>query len=118
VLLDRDVLLSEQLPRAFAEEHGLHLFPEDDVAVNRSIQFKIEMFEPTEKFNPSRPYKTRLKWSDANGGDQSKLLVTALEAVIAGLLEAKVNTPAESKPAARRPARARRGSARMDASRG
>ena len=35
VLLNRDVVLTEQTPSAFAEEHGLHLFAEDDVAVNR-----------------------------------------------------------------------------------
>jgi hypothetical protein len=43
-----------------------------DVGVDRAIVFKIETFEPTESFKPTKPYKTRLTWSDATGGDQSK----------------------------------------------
>jgi hypothetical protein len=115
VLLDRDVVLTEQTPREFAEAHELRLFVEDDVAVNRAIVFKIETFEPTENFKPSKPYKTRLKWSDANGGDQSKLLVTSPETVIAEILEAKVAAQPVAKKAARRPGRGRKGSPRMEA---
>src|ERR1700761_779954 len=110
------MLLTEQTPREFAEANELHLFTEDDVAVNRAIVFKIEVFEPSESFNPSKPYKTRLKWSDASGADQSKLLVTPPETVIAEILKAKVEapTPAPAKRAARRPARGRKGSSRME----
>jgi hypothetical protein len=85
------------------------------VAVNRAIVFKIEVFEPTESFKPTKPYKTRLKWSDAIGGDQSKLLVTSPETVIAEILKAKVDAPASVKSGARRPARGRKGSPRMEA---
>jgi hypothetical protein len=67
VLLDRDAVLTEQTPHEFAEAHESHLLAEDDVAVNRAIVFEIEVFEPPESFNPSKPYKTRLKWSDASG---------------------------------------------------
>ena len=115
VLLDRDAVLTEQTPGQFAEAHELHLFAEDDVAVNRSIVFKIETFEPTDSFNPTKPYKTRLKWNDASGGDQSKLLVTPPETVIAEILDAKVQAPVQPKRAARRPARGRKGSQRMEA---
>lgn len=114
VLLNRDAVLTEQTPRAFAEEHGLHLFVEDDVAVNRAIVFKIEMFEPTESFKPAKPYKTRLKWSDTSGADQSKLLLTPPETVIAEILSAKVEAPVPAKRPARRPTRGRKGSPRME----
>ncbi|UQR64827.1 hypothetical protein LRP30_05850 [Bradyrhizobium sp. C-145] len=96
VLLDRDTVLTEQVPEAFASEHELHLFTEDNVAVSRSIVFRVETFEPTENFNPTKPYKTRLKWRDLAGANQSKLLVTPPETVIAELLQAKaelVRTP-------------------------
>ena len=114
VLLNRDAVLTEETPAAFAEAHALHLFAEDDVAVNRAIVYKIEIFEPTESFNPTKPYKTRLKWSDASGAEQSKLLVTPPETVIAEILQAKVEAPVPAKPA-RRPGRGRKGSPRMDA---
>ena len=61
VLLNREIVLTEQTPQEFAAEHDLHLFAEDSVAVNRAIQFKIETFEPTENFKPTKPYQTRLK---------------------------------------------------------
>jgi hypothetical protein len=61
VLPNRDIVLTEQTPQEFASTNGLHLFVEDSVAVNRAIAFKIETFEPTETFNPSKAYKTRLK---------------------------------------------------------
>lgn len=37
VLLDRDVVLTEQTVQDFASAHQLHLFAEDNVAVNRGI---------------------------------------------------------------------------------
>jgi hypothetical protein len=118
VLLNRDIILTEQTPQEFGAEHDLHLFAEDSVAVNRTILFKIEIFEPTETFKPSKAYQTRLKWSDLAGGEQSKLLLTAPETVIAELLQAKVETPTPAKSPARRPARGRSGSRRMEAYRG
>jgi hypothetical protein len=68
VLLDRDIVLTEQTPQDFATARELHLFTEDNVAVNRAIQFKIETFEPTQDFKPTKPYQTRLKWRDPKGG--------------------------------------------------
>ena len=115
VLLNREVLLTEQTPQEFAAEHKLHLFTEDGVAVNRAIQFKIEIFEPTESFTPKKPYQTRLKWSDLAGEEQSKLLLTAPETVIAEILQAETETAAPPKRPARRPARGRKGSRRMEA---
>ena len=115
LLLNREIVLTEQTPQEFAAEHDLHLFAEDSVAVNRAIHFKIETFEPTETFKPLRPYQTRLKWSDLAGDEQSKLLVTAPETVIAEILNAKTEPPTLPKRPARRPARGRSGSRRMEA---
>jgi hypothetical protein len=115
VLLNRDMVLTEQTPQEFASAHDLHLFVEDSVAVNRAIPYRIEVFEPTESFKPLRSYQTRLKWRDLAGEEQSKLLVTAPETVIAEILTAKVEAPAVAKRSARRPARGRSGSRRMEA---
>ena len=117
VLLNREIVLTEQTPQEFATEHNLYLFEEDGVAVNRTIRFKIEVFEPTESFTPKKPYQTRLKWNDLAGDEQSKLLVTAPETVITEILQAKTETPAPAptKRPPRRPARGRKGSRRMDA---
>jgi hypothetical protein len=76
VLLNRDIVLTEQSPQEFATEHELHLFTKDSVAVNQAIVFRVETFEPTEGFNPTKPYKTRLKWRNLAGNEQSKLLLT------------------------------------------
>jgi hypothetical protein len=114
VLLNREIVLTEQTPQEFAAEHGLHLFAEDSVAVNWAIRFKIETFEPTESFKPTKPYQTRLKWSDLAGDEQSKLLLTAPETVIAEILSAKTETPAPAKQPAGRPGRGRKGSRRME----
>jgi hypothetical protein len=105
-------LVAAEQEAAFAEAHALHLFKEDDVAVNRAIAYKIESFEPSGSFNPSKPFKTRLKWTDASGAGQSKLLVTAPETVIAELLEIKAKAPADKKRNARCPA------SRLEASQG
>jgi len=117
VLLNRDIVLIEQTPQAFATEHELHLFTEDNVAVNQNIVFKVETFEPTESFKPTKPYQTRLKWRDLVGEEQSQLLVTPPETVIAEILNAKVELANTAKRPARRPARGRAGSRRMEASR-
>jgi hypothetical protein len=114
VLLNREILLTEQTPQDFAAEHHLHLFTEDDVAVSRVIHFKIEIFEPTEKFTPAKPYRTRLKWTDLAGDEQSKLLVTAPETVIAEILKARTEMPSAAKRPIRKPARGRNGSRRME----
>lgn len=85
-MINRDIVLTEQKPPEFASERELHLFTEDSVAVNRAIVFRIETFEPIESFKPAKPYKTRFKWRDYTGGEQSKLLLTTPETAIAELL--------------------------------
>ena len=105
VLLDRDVVLAERPVQAFAEAHGLHPF-EDNVAIHEAV---AETFEPSESFKPAKPCQTRLKWYDAANAEQSKLLPLTPETVIAEILDVKVQTPAPSKRAIRRPGRDRRG---------
>jgi hypothetical protein len=85
LLRNRDYVLTEQTPAAFADEHGFRSITEDDVAVNPLIVFTVENFEPTEQFNPARPFKTRLKWRDHTGHEQSKLLLAKAEHVLAEL---------------------------------
>jgi len=93
VLVNREIVLTEQTVQEFASAHGLHLLVEDGVAVNQAIRYKIEMFE----------------------AEQSKLLVTEPETVISEILNAKVAASAPAKRPARRPATGRSGSRRMDA---
>jgi hypothetical protein len=115
VLLNREMVLTEQTPQEFASAHDLHLLAEDGVAINRAVSFKVETFEPTENFKPSRDYKTRLKWRDLADNEQSKLLVTAPETVIAEILNRELELPVTAKRPARRQARGRSGSRRMEA---
>ena len=83
VLIDRESVLTEQAPSAFAEEHGFRMLPEDGVGTNPGIRFGVESFEPAEGFNPAKPYKARLLWRDLDGNTQSKLLLTLPERVLA-----------------------------------
>jgi hypothetical protein len=104
VLLNRDTALLEMPPQEFADAHGLRLLAEDNVAVNLSVPFRVETFTPTEAFRPSRPYLTRLKWRDLDGNEQSKLLVTEPQAVLADILRRDMEPPASSGRTPRRPA--------------
>ena len=114
VLLNRDTVLTEMTPQDFAATHDMRLLAEDNVAVGKAVAFRVETFTPTETFRPSKAYLTRIKWRDHDGNDQSKLLMTAPETVVTELSLRRTESPARSKPAARRPAR-RRGSPKVDA---
>jgi hypothetical protein len=105
ILLNRDPLLTEQTPGEFADEHKFDLLAEDHVAVNRLVSYKVETFEPREGFSPAKPFKTRLKWRDPHGIEQSKLLVTEPAAVLALITE--LSKPSK-KHESGRPARRRR----------
>jgi hypothetical protein len=85
----------------------MRLLGDDNVAVGHSIAFRVETFTPTETFKPSKAYLTRIKWRDHDGDEQSKLLMTAPETVATELSLRRTESPAPSKPAARRPARRR-----------
>jgi hypothetical protein len=88
VLLNRVSVLSEMTPKEFAAAYGFHLLADDDVAANPALAFRVETFAPTDSFTPSKPYQTRLLWQDGSRTDQSKLLLTKPETVIALVLRA------------------------------
>jgi hypothetical protein len=69
ILLNRDLVLTEQTPTSFAEEHAFEWLVDDQIALNRRVAFKVETFEPREGFTPAKPFKTRLKWRDPAGLD-------------------------------------------------
>jgi hypothetical protein len=108
VLLDRDIVLAEAAPHEFADPHGFRLLVEDNVATNPAVTFRVESFEPTEGFRPTKPYQMRLMWRDPAGKNQSKLLLTRPEAVIAVALRGEsleADTTERKRP--RRPPRRR-----------
>jgi hypothetical protein len=83
VLLNRDSILSEELPAAFAEKHGFRFLPEDGVYTNPAVQFGVEVFEPAGDFQPTKRYLSRLGWRDRDGNTHSKLLLTKPDDVLA-----------------------------------
>lgn len=85
------------------------------MVVNQAIVFRVETFEPTEDFNPAKPYKTRLKWCDLAGNEQSKLLLTEPATLISEMLKSKGETRPTAKRPGRRPQRGSSGSRRMEA---
>jgi hypothetical protein len=115
VLIDRYNVLTEDTVEAFAEANKFRRLPDDNVATNPMVRFRVETFEPSEGFEPRKPYQSRLKWRDQDGNEQSKLLLTKPETVIAVVLRGEAapapddaqQTPSEA-PApprrARRPA--------------
>jgi hypothetical protein len=86
VFIDRDSALTEDTFEAFAAAHKFRRLPDDNVATNPAVRFRVETFEPSEGFEPRKPYQSRLKWRDQDGEEQSKLLVTKAETVIAVVL--------------------------------
>lgn len=76
IMLNRDTVLTETMPVDFVTEHGFRLLDNDGTAINPRIYFRVEIFEPNASFTPTKPYATRLKWADATGSEQSRLLVT------------------------------------------
>jgi hypothetical protein len=92
VLVDRESLLTEQTQEAFANAQGFHWLATDQVALNPSIRFRVESFQPAEGFSPTKPYATRLRWVDGDN-EQSKLLLTPPEDVVTLLTSATRPTP-------------------------
>jgi hypothetical protein len=113
VLLNRDTVLAETAPQELAEAHGFRMLAEDSIAVNPAIAFRVESFEPTEQFNPTKDYATRLKWRDRDDNEHSKLLLTKPETVIAVVLRGETVSPTTAKGSPARPrSRAARRSSR------
>lgn len=110
VLLNRDTVLAEMTPQQFAEANGFYVLAGDNVAVHPDLGFRVETFAPTESFKPGREFKTRIKWRDADGNEQSKLLVSEPEMVITELTQRSSAKGATDKRPPQRPSRARRGS--------
>jgi len=108
VLVNRDSMLTEYTPEAFAAEHGFRVLAEDQVAINPAIPFRVETFEPAEGFKPSKPFRTRLLWCDLDGNDQSKLLLAAPETVFSIALKSDSGGEPPVAPPEKRTAGARR----------
>ena len=98
VLLNRETVLTESTPQEFAEAHGFRMLPEDNVATNPAVTFRVESFQPTKDFNPARSYQTRLKWRDQDGSERSKLLLTKPEVVVAVALRGDSEPGSDRKP--------------------
>jgi hypothetical protein len=107
VLIDRYNVLTEDTVEAFAEANKFRRLPDDNVATNPAVRFRVETFEPSEGFQPRKPYQSRLKWRDKDDNEQSKLLLTKPETVIAVVLRGQAaptpapdhhETPSEALP--------------------
>jgi len=113
VLIDRESVLTEETPAAFAGTHGFRMLEEEGVCTNPAVRFAVETFELTEEFNPTKPYKSRLLWRDFDGNSQSKLLLTAPELVLSVVIRGELPEASRSgensdtEPKRRRPARKR-----------
>ena len=86
MLLNRETVLTEDTPKDFAEANEFRLLPEDNVATNPLISFRVRSFVPTDSYNPGKPFQTRLMWRDPSGDSRSKLLLTKPEMVISIVL--------------------------------
>ena len=106
VLVNRDSVLALDPIEAIATEHGFRMIAEDRVATNPALFFAVERFVAAEGFEPTKPYLSRLRWRDPDGNDQSKLLLSSPETVLAAITgEGPVNAGEDPKP--RRSKRAR-----------
>lgn len=109
VLLGRDSVLTAERVENFAAANGFRWLAEDRVAINPAVHFTVETFQAEGEFRPKRAYRTRLRWRDGEGNEQSKLLITAPEAVLSAM------EPRAAAGKATQPAGARRGLRRRDA---
>ncbi|WP_298242059.1 hypothetical protein [uncultured Bradyrhizobium sp.] len=83
VLRDRVSVLSEETPEDLTKAHGFRWIEADRVGVNPNIAFRVELFAPTESFKPSKQFLSRMAWNDDEGNNQSKLMLTAPEPLLA-----------------------------------
>jgi len=107
VLLNRETVLCEATPQEFADANGFRLLPDDNVATNPGIDFRVESFVPTKDFDPGKPYQTRLIWRGLDGINRFKLLLTKPEMVIAITLRGETEPGNERKARPPRPAQSR-----------
>lgn len=104
VMVNRESVLTEETPQAFAEANGFRMLQLDRLATNPAVHFRVESFAPGEGFSPDKPYATRLLWRDLDGKDQSRLLLSAPETVLAVAVKGEPDAYASQDPA-KRPAR-------------
>ena len=83
VLIDRQSVLTEDLPDAFAAAHGFRKLGREGIGINPGVRFAVESFVPTPGFEPTKPFRSRLQWRDGDGNTQSKLLLSEPEVVLA-----------------------------------
>lgn len=93
VTIGRESVLIEETPQAFAATHGFRMLNADKVATNPVVHFQVESFLPTEGFVPSKAFATRLLWRDLDGNDQSKLLLSEPETVLAVVVDGEPDEP-------------------------
>jgi hypothetical protein len=105
VMVNRDSILTEEPPQAFAEANGFRMLQMDRVATNPAVQFRVETFVPADGFAPAKAFATRLLWRDLDGNDQSKLLLSEPETVLAVAVRGDADPHAPSESPARRPNR-------------
>ena len=113
VLVNRESILTEIPPQAFAETPKFRWLLQDSIGINPALFFKVEAFAATESFTPTKPYASRIKWSDCDGNEQSKLLLTAPEMFIAQVVRGE----GEASPLGKlpgRPVRSRSGQKKMN----
>jgi hypothetical protein len=102
----RESVLTEDAPQAFAEAHGFRMLKLDGVATNPDVRFRVENYVPGEGFKTTKPYATRLLWRDQDGSDQSKLLLSEPETVLAVVVRGRSDALADpQQDPARRPPR-------------
>jgi hypothetical protein len=105
VMLNRESVLAGETPQAFAAANSFRMLQMDGVATNPAVHFRVESFAPAEGFTPGKAYATRLLWRDLDGNDQSKLLLSEPETVLAVAVRGGTDAYAPPEDPARRPPR-------------
>lgn len=113
VLVNRDSILIEESAAAFTEANGFRMINIDRVATNPAIHFRVESFLPVEGFTPAKAYASRLLWRDLDGNEQSKLLLSDPETVLAVAVQGALDmAPENTDTAPRSKGRRQRGAPR------
>lgn len=119
VLTNRETVLVAAPVEEFVKKHGFKLLAEDQLALNVGpVPFRVEAFAPSENFNPTKPYRSRLRWRALDNTEHSKLLLVE-PALLAGLStnrSTEENGPQESRQRSPQPpARSRKNSREAEA---
>jgi hypothetical protein len=106
VMVNRgESVLTEETPQAFAGANGFRMLQMDGLATNPAVHFRVESFVPGEGFSPTREFASRLIWRDLEGKDQSRLLLSPPETVLAVAVRGGTDVLAKADNPARRPPR-------------